>query len=163
MISFQAPSRRRTGPLGEALVETIAKGLRVERADIVDHQWVDNGPGWAAVRLDSAADVLALEPDFQQLDGLMFGVVGLYPAGSPALMEVRCFALRAGVTEDPVTGSLNAGVAQWLIGAVVAPDRYIASQGACVGRRGTVSIVRDDDGIWVGGTSHVCITGDVSL
>lgn len=163
-LSFRAPALRRTGPLDEELVERIAKALRIERARIAAHQWVDNGPGWAAVRLATADEVLALEPDGTLMKELMVGVVGPYPENAPNQFEIRAFGAPVGVPEDPVTGSLNAGIAQWLIREGTAPSRYRVSQGAKVGRQGEITIAADDAGeVWVGGTSTTCIKGKVEL
>jgi PhzF family phenazine biosynthesis protein len=161
-LAFAAPPLIRSGPVEESLVEHIASVLRVRRAEIIDAAWADNGPGWVAVLLPSAEHVPALEPGFVDLD---LGVVGLYPAGSPAALEVRAFFPKDGTTaEDPVTGSLNASLAQWLLstGRVTAP--YVASQGKALGRAGRVHISRDADGtIWVGGGTVTCVSGEVKL
>lgn len=162
-LSFRAPALVRQGPLEEALVERIVRALRITRDDVLDHQWVDNGPGWAAVRLASARQVLDLEPDDSQLRDLVLGVVGPYPAGSAHHVEVRAFVLPAGVREDPVTGSLNAGIAGWLMASGQAPPAYTASQGQRVGRRGEVSARADDRGLWVGGACTTCVRGIVHL
>lgn len=162
-LSFRAPPPIRTGPLDEPLLDRIAAGLRLDRRRIVDHQWVDNGPGWAAVRVASAAEVLELEPDHGLLRNLMVGVVGAHPDGSPEAFEVRAFADAAGIVEDPVTGSLNAGLAQWLIAVGAAPAGYRASQGSRVGRRGIVNIRQERDQVWVGGACVTGITGSVEL
>ncbi len=162
-LSFRAPALVRQGPLDEVLVEQIVRGLRIDRDDVLDHQWVDNGPGWAAVRLASARRVLDLEPDDSQLGDLMLGVVGPHPAGSAHHVEVRAFVLPAGVREDPVTGSLNAGIAAWLIASGQAPPAYTASQGQRVGRRGEVSVRADDRALWVGGACTTCVRGVVHL
>jgi PhzF family phenazine biosynthesis protein len=162
-LSFRAPKLLRDGPLDTAVLDRITKGLRIGRERIVDHRWVDNGPGWAAVRLASADEVLALEPDHQQLRDLVVGVVGLYPDGAELRYEVRAFAGRVGVREDPVTGSLNAGIAQWLIGNGTAPGTYRVGQGTRVGRRGVITIDERDGEVWVGGDSTTCIRGTVLL
>jgi PhzF family phenazine biosynthesis protein len=163
-LSFRAPALRRSGPLDEEHVRRITSALRIDRARIVAHQWVDNGPGWAAVRLATAGEVLALEPDDVLLRELMVGVVGPYPADSPRQFEVRAFAGPVGVPEDPVTGSLNAGIGQWLIADGTAPRAYLAGQGARVGRRGVVTVESDDAGdVWVGGSATTCITGTVEI
>ena len=131
---------------------------------MVDHQWVDNGPGWLALLLPSADDVLAIEPDLDALAGLDVGVVGPYPPGADAAFEVRAFAPGVGVGEDPVTGSLNASLAQWLIGSGRAPASYRAAQGARLGRAGVIEVDRDPDGaVWVGGATTTCIRGTVTL
>lgn len=160
-LSFRAPALVRDGPLDGALVDRIARGLDIGRERIVAHQWVDNGPGWAAVRLASAEEVLALEPDERYMRDLMLGVVGAYPEDSPVHFEVRAFALPAGVREDPVTGSLNAGIAQWLIGCGAAPRRYRAGQGARLGKHGVLAVEARGKDVWVGGESVTCVHGTV--
>ncbi len=162
-LAFAAPPLRRSGPLDEALVQRIAAGLGVARADVLQHQWVDNGPGWCAVMLRSAAQVLALRPDFAQLAELNLGVLGAQPPGHEARWEVRAFVPGLGVPEDPVTGSLNAGLAQWLIAAGLAPRSYVAAQGAALGRDGRVFVAQDGDAVWIGGDVARCIEGTVEL
>ena len=125
--------------------------------------WIDNGPGWMAALLRDAAAVLALQPDFGRMRGLKLGVVGPHPGGSECQFEVRAFVPGLGVPEDPVTGSLNAGLAQWLIGAGLAPDRYVAAQGAALGRAGRVFVEREGADIWIGGAVCEVITGSVTL
>ena len=140
----------------------IASILGIDRAEILAAEWVDNGPGWVAVMLASADAVLALRPGFVDLD---VGVVGPYPPGSPEAFEVRAFFPKDGsMVEDPVTGSLNASLAQWLLGTGRAQARYVASQGTALGRSGRVHVSRDADGaIWVGGGTTTCVTGEVAL
>lgn len=162
-LAFAGPPVRRTGPIEPDVVARIARGLGLDVADILHHQWVDNGPGWCAVMLPNAAHVLELRPDFAVLSDLKLGVVGAQAPGHDAAFEVRAFVPSLGVPEDPVTGSLNAGIAQWLIGAGLAPDRYIAAQGTALGRAGRVHITRDDTGVWVGGDVVTCIEGRVQL
>ncbi len=162
-LAFAAPPLRRSGPLDEALVQRIAAGLGVAREDVLQHQWVDNGPGWCAVMLRSAAQVLALRPDFAQLAELNLGVLGAQPPGHEARWEVRAFVPGLGVPEDPVTGSLNAGLAQWLIAAGLAPRSYVAAQGAALGRDGRVFVAQDGDAVWIGGDVARCIEGTVEL
>jgi PhzF family phenazine biosynthesis protein len=164
-LAFAAPPLLRKGPLDEAGVALIARGLGVERTSIQAHAWCDNGPTWRGVMLRSAAEVLALKPDPAVLAGLDIGVVGPQPAGHDAAFEVRAFFPgNSGLTEDPVTGSLNAALAQWLIGAGMAPERYIAEQGTALDRAGRVFVERDAEGtIWVGGQSVTCIRGQVQL
>lgn len=171
-LAFAAPPLLKSGPLPEADVALIAQGLGVARSDIIAHAWCDNGPNWRGVMLSSAEQVLALRPDGQLLAGLDIGVVG--PRGKVGVVgahtndqdtqfEVRAFFPgNQGLAEDPVTGSLNAALAQWLIGAGLAPDHYIAAQGAALARAGRVHIDRDADGtIWVGGASVTCVEGQV--
>ncbi|PZO12856.1 MAG: phenazine biosynthesis protein PhzF [Burkholderiales bacterium] len=164
-LAFAAPPLRRSGPLDEADVDLIARGLGVARDDIVAHAWCENGPPWRGVMLRTAAQVLALKPDAAVLAGLDIGVVAPQPAGADTAFEVRAFFhTHNTLSEDPVTGSLNAAVAQWLIGAGLAPERYVAAQGTAMGRAGRVHIERDGLGtIWVGGASVTCISGQVVL
>jgi PhzF family phenazine biosynthesis protein len=161
-LAFAAPPLNRSGPVEEALVEHIADVLRIDRAEIVDAEWADNGPGWVAVMLADAEAVLALRPGVVDLD---IGVVGPYPEGSPHAFEVRAFVPKDGSTdEDPVTGSLNASVAQWLLRTGRAQAPYVASQGTALGRTGRVHVSRDPDGtIWVAGGTVTCIEGAVEL
>jgi PhzF family phenazine biosynthesis protein len=161
-LAFAAPPLIRSGPVDEALVCHIASSLRIGREEILDAAWADNGPGWVAALLESADAVLALEPGYVDLD---LGVVGPYPAGSPYAFEVRAFAPKDGVTaEDPVTGSLNASVAQWLLGSERAKTPYVASQGTALGRAGRIHVSQDADGtIWVGGATVTYISGHVEF
>ena len=162
-LFFAAPPLRRSGPLDEALVQRITAALGVMRHDVLHHQWVDNGPGWCAVMLRSAAQVLACRPDAALLDELRLGVVGPHEAGSEALFEVRAFVPSLGVGEDPVTGSLNAGLGQWHSGAGLAPPAYLAAQGTVLGRAGKVFIEQAGDTVWVGGEVAGCVEGTVTL
>ena len=158
-LAFAAPERLRTGELDEVFLARIVAALGIEPADVVDHQWVDNGPGWAALRLRSAEQVLGLEPDFSSVPEAKIGVLGAHPEGSEHEYEIRAFAPGAGIPEDSVTGSLNASVAQWLIGAGRAPNSYTLTQGTALGRSGVVSISAEDDEVWVGGATTVCFRG----
>ena len=161
-LAFAAPPLLRDGPVDEELLGRIASILRIDRAGIVDASWADNGPGWVAVLLTSAEEVLVVRPGVTDLD---LGLVGPYPPGSPQAFEVRAFFPKDGATtEDPVTGSLNAALAPWLLrtGRVRAP--YVVSQGTALGRAGRVYISRDRDGtIWVAGGTVTCITGQADL
>lgn len=161
-LAFAAPPLLKSEPLDEADVALIARGLGVARDDIVAHSWCENGPNWRGVMLRSAEQVLALRPDAAMLAGLDIGVVGPRASGDTQF-EVRAFFPgNNGLTEDPVTGSLNAALAQWLIGAGLAPERYVAAQGSALQREGRVHIERDAHGkIWVGGESVTCIDGTV--
>jgi PhzF family phenazine biosynthesis protein len=163
-LAFAAPRRNKSGPLEEAGLEQIARGLGISRSEIIAHAWCDNGPNWQAVMLRSAEDVLAIKPDASVLAGLDVGVVGPRAEGDTQF-EVRAFFPgNNGMTEDPVTGSLNAAIAQWLIESGLAPERYVAAQGTALARRGRVFVERDDEGtIWIGGHSVVCIDGQVQI
>jgi PhzF family phenazine biosynthesis protein len=161
-LAFAAPPLVRSGPVDEALVRRMVDVLGIERADIVDTQWVDNGPGWVAALFESAEAVLSLRPRDVDFD---LGVVGPYPQGSPAAFEVRAFVPANGATvEDPVTGSLNASLAEWLLRTGRATAPYTASQGTALGRAGRVHITRDDTGtVWTGGGTVSCVVGHVDL
>ena len=160
-LAFAAPPLLRGGPVDAADLEPVVRGLRLDPADVLDASWADNGPGWLALLLRDADAVLAVEPDFGALGAADVGVVGPYPPGGEADVEIRAFADEG--WEDPVTGSLNASVGQWLIGAGVLPERYVASQGTRLGRRGRVYVERLGDDVWVGGDTVVGIQGTVAL
>ena len=179
-LAFAAPPLRKSGPLPEEDVALIARGLGIARSDIAGHSWCDNGPNWRGVMLRSAEQVLSLQPDATILAGLDIGVVGprgkVGVVGSRAPGDECAFEVRAffpgnnGMAEDPVTGSLNAALAQWLIGAGLAPENYIASQGTALGRAGRVHVQRahstssgQPEVIWIGGESVTCVEGTVLL
>ncbi|WP_166849271.1 PhzF family phenazine biosynthesis protein [Isoptericola sp. BMS4] len=163
-LAFAAPPLRRSGSVAPEDLARIARALRVPVSAIGDAAWVDNGPGWVAALLDDAAAVLALEPDMAAFGDLKIGVVGPYgPGESDAAVEVRAFVPGIGVPEDPVTGSLNAGIGQWLAGDLL-PSRYVASQGTAMGRRGRVHVAREAaDLLWVGGAAVTTISGTATL
>ena len=163
-LAFGAPPLKRTGPLEPELLARIVAGLGVSREDVLHHQWVDNGPGWCAVMLKSAEQVLAVKPDAAKLGPLKLGIVGAHAPGGPCAFELRALFPMPGVLiEDPVTGSLNASVAQWLIGAGLAPASYVAGQGSVLGRDGRVYVEQQGDTIWIGGDVVACIEGQVTL
>ena len=192
-LAFAAPSLQRSAP-DAALLARVAAALGLQSQQILAAQWLNNGPTWLGLLLDSMETVLALQPDAAQLKGLVpgVGVAGMDSAlAAPDLIvrsnrearafgarsvdsrrsddetpsvEVRFFAPDIGVSEDPVTGSFNASLAQWLIADGIAPPRYVAAQGTCIGRAGRVYIEQDASGqVWVGGDSVTCIDGQVSL
>ncbi|MCF5706297.1 PhzF family phenazine biosynthesis isomerase [Pseudomonas syringae] len=165
-LAFTAPPLLRSGPLEADLVERVRDGLGLEKGAILDARWADNGPGWLAIRLTDRASVLALRPDNAKLDGLKIGVFGPWHPevdGEEAQFEVRAFVPGDGVAEDPVTGSLNASIALWVLEDGLAADSYVASQGAALGRKGRVHVKRVGDDVWVGGATVTCIDGRVSL
>lgn len=165
-LAFVAPELLRSGPVDEALLNRVAYGLKIPLSSIQASAWTDNGPGWLSVLLGSREEVLALEPDYGSLADLGIGVIGPWnPAtdGTEAQFEVRAFAMSSGVNEDPVTGSLNAGLAQWLIGSGQAPQHYIASQGARLGRNGLVHVDYENGKVWVGGSTITRITGTLQV
>ncbi len=161
-LAFAAPPLRKFGPVDPTSVSQIAAALALAPEVILDASWTDNGPGWVSLLLRSRADVIGIEPDFAALGGFKVGVVAQCQPedGIDADFEVRAF-FEGG--EDPVTGSLNAGVAQWLIGAGVAPERYVASQGTVLGRAGRVSVDKIGDDIWIGGQVTSLIEGKITL
>ncbi len=164
-LAFAAPPLRRSGPLDEADVALIARGLGIDRSEVLAHAWCENGPPWRAVMLRSAEQVLAARVDATLLGDMEIGLVAPQETGADSAFEVRAFfRSHQGLAEDPVTGSLNAALAQWLIGAGLAPDRYVAAQGTAMGRAGRVHIEREgSETIWVGGGSVTCIDGRVTL
>ena len=162
-LAFAAPALRRSGPVDASLRAQVLAALRLPDAAVLRLEWIDNGPGWMAALLPDAASVLALRPDFVVMQGLKLGVVGPHPAGSECQFEVRAFVPGLGVPEDPVTGSLNAGVAQWLIGAGLAPSSYVAAQGAALGRAGRVYVQQQGADVWIGGAVCAVVSGSVTL
>jgi PhzF family phenazine biosynthesis protein len=163
-LAFRAPPLVRSGPVDDADLATIVAALGIADDDVVDAAWIDNGPGWTGVLLRSAEAVLACRPG-PGFGGLKAGVVGPYPEGTGGTdtagcaVEVRAFY---DGFEDPVTGSLNAGIAQWLGGRVL-PSSYVASQGTVLQRRGRVHVTGGDGEVWVGGDTSTTITGTVDL
>jgi PhzF family phenazine biosynthesis protein len=166
-LAFAAPPLRRSGPAEPDVVAQVLRALRIGADAVLAVEWIDNGPGWLGVRLHDAAAVRALAPDFAAMRGLNVGVVGAWPAGGTVDVEVRAFVPDLGVPEDPVTGSLNAGLAQWLIGSGVLPARYVAGQGHALGRDGRVHVERIDAGpwagVWIAGDVTGCVTGTLRL
>jgi PhzF family phenazine biosynthesis protein len=161
-LAFAGPPFIRSGDVSEQDREQIVRALRIDPSQVVDAEWIDNGPGWVGVLLETADEVLAIEPDWSAAKGMDIGVVGAYPDGSECAVEIRAFCPGFGMDEDPVTGSLNAGVAQWLAGDRL-PTSYVASQGTALGRRGRVYVDREGDTVWVGGDARTSVTGSVGL
>jgi len=162
-LAFAAPPLLRSGDVDAALLQKIARGLGISRDDILQHQWVDNGAGFCAVMLRSAEQVRALKPDFALLRDIKLGVIAPQAHDADTQYEVRAFVGRVGIAEDPVTGSLNAGLATWMIGAGLAKNSYVAAQGTALQRKGRVFVDKIDNEIWIGGDVAVCIEGSVTL
>jgi PhzF family phenazine biosynthesis protein len=162
-LAFAAPPLTRSGPVAEPETFRIAAALGLPREMLLDAAWLVNGPHWIGVLLESAEQVLAIQPDYVAMTGLKIGVIGPHTAGESAQYEVRTFIPGDAAAEDPVTGSFNAGAAQWLIGTGRAPTSYIASQGTVLGRKGRIYIHAEGDDIWVGGDSVTCIRGAVDI
>jgi PhzF family phenazine biosynthesis protein len=161
-LAFAAPPLLRSGPASEEESARVVAALDLDPNEMLAVEWVDNGPGWIGVLLESAERVLELQP--RQLD-FDLGVVGFHPPGSEAAIEVRAFFPINGVAaEDPVTGSLNASVAQWLLGSGRLSAPYVAAQGSAIGRAGRIHVDRDADGaIWVGGGCKTVISGSLDM
>ena len=162
-LAFAAPPLTRFEPVEEDLVARIAGGLGLQRTEVLAASWLVNGPRWIGVRLASAAQVLAVQADAAALTGLEIGLVGPHPPGADAAFEVRALLPGQSVAEDPVTGSLNAGLAYWLIGEGVAPGHYVVAQGTAIGRAGRVHVDLKDGTIWVGGRVVTAIIGTVDF
>lgn len=163
-LAFAAPPLLRGGPVDDNKIAEVCAFLALERSDIVDIQWIDNGPGWIGVILDSAEAVLNIKPAASHPGRIDVGIVGRHSGDSPTDFELRAlFSDQHGnVREDPVTGSLNASVAQWLLQSGRASGAYTASQGTRLGRTGRIRIREDDDGtVWVGGNTHSLISGHI--
>jgi len=167
LLAFAAPPRVRSGLPTPAERARVLAALALDADAVVAMEWCDNGPGWIGVLLESAEAVLAVTPDPAEFGDLDLGLVGPYDdvraAEVGAHVEVRALFRALGVVEDPVTGSLNAALAQWLIGEGRLPDAYVASQGTLLGRTGRVHVERDGDTIWVGGHTSTRIVGGVDL
>ena len=163
VLAFAAPPLARKDVAADDL-DAVLAALGVDHDRLVAAQWLKNGPNWLTLQLDSAATVLALTPDAARMARFAtVGVVGAHPGGSECAFEVRGFVSQPALHEDPVTGSLNAGIAEWLIGSGRAPERYVAAQGARLGRAGRVRVAREGDRFWIGGESVTCVRGDVEL
>ncbi len=161
-LAFSEPPLLRSGPVEESVVSHAVEMLGLARDDVIRAQWADNGPGWVALLLRSVEVVLAVRPGAVDLD---IGIAALFPPGSAEALEVRAFFPKDGMTvEDPVTGSLNASLAGWLIrsGRIAAP--YVARQGTVLGRAGRVHVTQSGDGtIWIGGGTATCVVGEVDV
>jgi PhzF family phenazine biosynthesis protein len=164
-LAFAAPPLVREGPVDIAVMAQITKALRLDPDVIEGANWVDNGPGWIGLLLLGAEDVLELKPDFSLLGDLAVGVIGPYDVSDDGFLtyETRAFVPGLSVPEDPVTGSLAAGFATWLMGDGLAPDRYMVHQGTALDRRGRIHVHREGNDIWVGGETVIGVSGEVAL
>jgi PhzF family phenazine biosynthesis protein len=164
-LAFAAPPQRRSGEVEPELLARIAQSLGITGDAILTSQWIDNGPGWVAVMLRSRSEVLNLRFDAAALQGNQpLGVVAPCDKAkddTDADFEVRAFMWSG--AEDPVTGSLNASLAQWLIGAKIAPKQYVAAQGTVLGRAGRVHVAEDGETIWIGGDVTTCVSGTIRI
>lgn len=165
-LAFAAPPRLRSGPVDPALIATLVEILGIRHEQVVDAEWLDNGPGWVGLLLDHADTVLGLRPNASAYPGRWdIGVIGAHDAGNEAAFELRAFFTdgEAPLREDPVTGSLNAAAAQWLIATGRASAPYIAAQGTAMGRKGRIHISSDEEDLWVGGRAEVILSGTATL
>jgi PhzF family phenazine biosynthesis protein len=165
-LAFAAPPLIRSGAVDDDKLAEVAAILDIPVDDIIDAAWVDNGPGWVAVLLGSAEAVLAIEPVRHHPARIEIGVVGFYPQGSAEAYEIRSLFSDSfgGLIEDPVTGSLNASVAQWLLGTGRVTAPYVASQGARLARRGRIRVDQDGDGqVWIGGNTVTLLSGTAEI
>ncbi|WP_426997547.1 PhzF family phenazine biosynthesis protein [Pseudarthrobacter sp. N5] len=162
-LAFAAPPLTRSAPVDEPDLARLAAGLSMPRKALLDATWLVNGPDWIGVLLESAEHVLSIRPDYAAMAGLKVGVIGPHAPGADVDFEVRTFIPGDAAAEDPVTGSFNAGAAQWFIGSGRAPASYVAAQGTALARAGRVHVDAVGDDIWVGGGSVSCIQGTVML
>jgi PhzF family phenazine biosynthesis protein len=163
-LAFAAPPLKQSGPLPADELARITQGLGLLPQDVLAHSWCDNGPQWRGLMLRNAQAVLAVQPVATLLQGMEVGIIGAYPGGHDCAFEVRAFFPGVlGLAEDAVTGSLNAALAQWLIGSGQAPSDYVVSQGTAMRRQGRVFVQKQGADIWIGGHSVVCIDGSVQL
>ncbi len=166
MLAFAAPPLLRSGPIDAEKRAEITAFLGIDDSDILAAAWADNGPGWAAVRLGSAAAVLALTPARSHHRRIDLGVVGTHQPGGDAAFEIRAFFSdqHGAVREDPVTGSLNASIAQWLVADGIAAAPWVAAQGTAIGHRGRVCIEQDEDcRLWIGGVTKTLFEGTADV
>ena len=163
-LAFAAPPLVRQGPVNIAIMAQIKRALKIDEDVIEEANWVDNGPGWIGLLLLGAEDVLELQPDYDMMGDMAIGVMGPYETGAGEIptYETRAFVPGMSVPEDPVTGSLAAGFATWLMNDGLAPDRYLVRQGSALDRRGMIHVQRDGE-IWIGGDTVVGATGQVAL
>lgn len=165
-LAFAAPPRVRSGPVDPATVAALTEILGIGRQQVVDAEWLDNGPGWIGLLLDHAKTVLDLRPNASAHPGRWdIGVIGAHDPGADAAFELRAFFTdgEGPLREDPVTGSLNAAAAEWLIATGRASAPYVASQGTAIGRKGRISISNEDEQLWIGGRAEVIVSGSITL
>jgi len=165
-LAFAAPPLIRGGTPTEAEIAEVAAVLRIDRMAIVDAAWADNGPGWIAVMLESAEAVLAVEPARHHAGGIDIGIVGPHAPGGEAAYEIRAIFGdgQGALIEDPVTGSLNASVGQWLFRTGRVTGAYVAAQGTRLGRTGRVTVTQDGAGqVWVGGRTRTLFSGEAQV
>jgi PhzF family phenazine biosynthesis protein len=162
LLAFSAPPRIRSGPVDASILDSVIEILGVKRDQVIDSEWLDNGPGWVGVLLDNAESVLKIRPNASAHPGRWdIGVIGAHVEGSESAFELRAFFTEGSepLREDPITGSFNASAAEWLLSKKRATAPYVASQGTAMGRNGRVYISKSEGKIWVGGNTKVLISG----
>lgn len=165
-LAFSAPPRLRSGPVEPNLLTVLVEILGIKSEQVIDAEWLDNGPGWVGLLLDSADTVLNVRPDASKHPGRWdIGVIGAHAPGSETAFELRAFFTEGDdpLREDPVTGSLNAAAAEWLITTGRASAPYLAAQGTVMGRHGRIHVSDEDGRLWVGGRAEVILSGDTAL
>ncbi len=164
-LAFAAPPMTRSGTIDPDLLAERLDQLGLDPGEVVDAAWIDNGPGWMGILLESAGAVLDVHLPTVEAKGFDVGLVGLHAPGEECAVEVRAFFAdgTGAVREDPVTGSLNASVAQWLTGSGRLTTPYVAAQGQAIGRRGRIHVDAAGDRLWIGGRATVVITGTIDV
>jgi PhzF family phenazine biosynthesis protein len=165
-LAFRGPPLLRDGPVSSEKITELAQVLGIERADIVDAKWGDNGPGWVMLLLRSADHVKAVRPRATHPTLVDVGLIGAYPESAEIQFEIRAFFTdqHGFLREDPVTGSLNAAAGDWLFKLGLARQTYLAAQGTCTGRRGRIRVSRLADGhVWVAGATATMCSGDFTM
>jgi len=162
-LAFATPALRRRGPLDSDTLAKVITALGLTTAQVIDHQVVDNGAGWLGLLLDSAQSVLSVKPEPTLLAPLKVGIIGPYEGNDGPAFEVRAFSAAGKFVEDPVTGSLNAGLAVWMTTSGKAPDSYVVSQGTLLGRQGRLHVQKTETDVWIGGDCHLTIEGQIHL
>lgn len=163
LFSFAAPPRKKSGRLNDAEYAQALAALNLTSEMVLDAAWGDNGPGWQVLHLRDQTVLRGIKPDWQAIGEAKYGVVAACAEGNETQFELRAFAGGGQGYEDPVTGSLNASIAQWLIERGIAPSRYLASQGAALGRDGRIVVESEGNTIWIGGSVTPRITGTISI
>lgn len=162
-LAFAAPPCTRTGPVDEITLERVSAATGTSRDKILSHQWVDNGPGWLAIEVASVEELHALRLNLGLLSGLDVGVFAFAAPSADHLYEVRALVADYMSGEDPVTGSLNASLAQWLRREARVPERYLVRQGRAIGYDGVIAIEDDGNDVWVAGSTRTVVSGDVTF
>lgn len=163
-LGFEAPELLRSGAIDDASLQKVLNALGVDRSRVVASNWVDNGPGFMGILLDSAESVLAVRPDLPALENAFVGLVGPHAKSGPADYEVRAIVPTVSNGEDAATGSLNGGLAKWLTGSKLAPPSYTVRQGTILKREADIGIVTEaDQSIWITGHCSLVIQGTVTL